>query len=875
MSRFLPLALTAALAGVPPIQAQSWQAAGSLPTGGAARTHCRAVQVGAAVYILGGTPFPSASEGAVHVLYPSNGGFGTPQFPLEEALLWVGIAVDNRNRIIVFGGQGAGNVTGDDYEWTVTDGNNGGIAGRSSQAPDARFSVATNDANLVYSLGGGPGAAASTAQPNSARVERYDGVGNAWTVRAPMPSGRADAGACYDGQGHVLVAGGFDAVGVPTTQVLQYDEATDTWSDSSVPPLPVPLTGLALVLGADQRVYAIGGHDGTATQATSFVLDAAHTGWATGPVMAHARQHFGALLVSDDYIWVFGGEDDGGGTSSAERLFTPVCPEIVVQPTALAAFPDTSAGFVVRAVGAPPLVYQWRRNGVPLADGPTGSGSTVSGAHTEQLGVTRVGTGDLGSYDCVVSNGCGPTSSAAVALGLRAVPRPTGPFVAESRHPQGALSSYARAIDGTDIGGYGIFPHAVYNQISRPLRWPTVGGPAEDLTPPNSVGGAVLAVAGPVLAGWYWWPFTTSQGTAYYKQACIWNGGIAGHANIQLQGWDIGWINATDGQHHTGTLLQDETSFYSVAYYWPTVTRFPTPLTSAAGNATAMDGDRQFGNSGQRAQMWHRSVGTNFDLHPAGATTSYVLGARDGQQVGSIANGGVTQATLWTGSNASAVSLHPTGAASSIARAARAGYQVGSVGAPLRHAALWRGDAATVVDLHAYLAPDFTSSDAYGIDVAADGTIIVVGEGNNSTTGRVEALVWRGRVADFWQDADRVSLTTGGSVPMHLDASAAHAGATYIVLGSLSGSVPGTLITPSLRVPLNFDLYTSFFLQVPNALIVPSVGVLDGNGRADTTFVLPALPGNGPLLATHAYVLLSPALVPDYASHPLALTLDP
>jgi hypothetical protein len=63
--------------------------------------------------------------------------------------------------------------------------------------------------------------------------------------------------------------------------------------------------------------------------------------------------------------------------------------------------------FFVRVAGPGPHAYQWRLNGVVLADGTQASGAVVTGAKTSRLAIMNAGTADEGSYDCVVSLACG------------------------------------------------------------------------------------------------------------------------------------------------------------------------------------------------------------------------------------------------------------------------------------------------------------------------------------------------------------------------------------------------------------------------------------------------------------------------------------
>ena len=80
-------------------------------------------------------------------------------------------------------------------------------------------------------------------------------------------------------------------------------------------------------------------------------------------------------------------------------------PTILRQPVDLSAFPGESATFSVDAIGNPQPGYQWRKNGVLIAD------ATASG-----FSITGVNTNDAASYDVVVANNQGSVTSAVVTL---------------------------------------------------------------------------------------------------------------------------------------------------------------------------------------------------------------------------------------------------------------------------------------------------------------------------------------------------------------------------------------------------------------------------------------------------------------------------
>ncbi len=123
--------------------------------------------------------------------------------------------------------------------------------------------------------------------------------------------------------------------------------------------------------------------------------------------------------------------------------------------------------------------------------------------------------------------------------------------------------------------------------------------------------------------------------------------------------------------------------------------------------------------------------------------------------------------------------------------------------------------------------------------------------------------------------ADRATLSvgTGGTQTLSLDAGTAQAGQPYALAGSLSGVRPGV---PAGRwtVALNPDAY--FFLTVlhPNTPpLTASAGRLDSSGRATVRFVLPAglplsLVG---LRLDHAFAVLSGGGF-AHASNPMALS---
>ena len=93
-------------------------------------------------------------------------------------------------------------------------------------------------------------------------------------------------------------------------------------------------------------------------------------------------------------------------------------PITVTTPTNLVVCSGSSAAFTVSAAGQPTLTYQWRKNGVNLANG-----GAISGVTTTTLTINPTVVGDAGNYDVVVTDGFGqPLASPAATLTVNARP---------------------------------------------------------------------------------------------------------------------------------------------------------------------------------------------------------------------------------------------------------------------------------------------------------------------------------------------------------------------------------------------------------------------------------------------------------------------
>jgi len=112
----------------------------------------------------------------------------------------------------------------------------------------------------------------------------------------------------------------------------------------------------------------------------------------------------------------------GAVTSAVAVLTVLLPPSITAQPTSLTNNIGTTAGFSLTATGTSPLNYQWRLNGVNLANG-----TRISGATGPAITISGIQSADGGSYTAVVGNSAGSVTSVVATLTVLTPPSITTP----------------------------------------------------------------------------------------------------------------------------------------------------------------------------------------------------------------------------------------------------------------------------------------------------------------------------------------------------------------------------------------------------------------------------------------------------------------
>ena len=91
-------------------------------------------------------------------------------------------------------------------------------------------------------------------------------------------------------------------------------------------------------------------------------------------------------------------------------------------------------------------------------------------------------------------------------------------------------------------------------------------------------------------------------------------------------------------------------------------------------------------------------------------------------------------------------------------------------------------------------------------------------------------------------DVSSISLASGGAQNLDLySPPSVFAGQLYLLLGSTSGTSPGTPLGGGITLPLNVDAYTLVVAQFAGGGLYPgAVGTVDADGRANAAVNLPA-----------------------------------
>ncbi|MCB9877993.1 MAG: hypothetical protein H6835_10370 [Planctomycetes bacterium] len=145
-----------------------------------------------------------------------------------------------------------------------------------------------------------------------------------------------------------------------------------------------------------------------------------------------------------------------------------------------------------------------------------------------------------------------------------------------------------------------------------------------------------------------------------------------------------------------------------------------------------------------------------------------------------------------------------------------------------------------------------------------------------SVTGAVSAVMMRGHSGNLIAKPSSMSAASGGTQTFVIDAGPSHAFNIYALVGSMSGTRPGTQFPAfgPLVVPLVSDSWTQATIELFNSSIYSNtLWITDANGRATATFNLPPATGIAAIDLYHAVVGLDLSLLETFVTEPSALRI--
>ncbi|MHC4816137.1 MAG: hypothetical protein ACYTFN_24015, partial [Planctomycetota bacterium] len=148
------------------------------------------------------------------------------------------------------------------------------------------------------------------------------------------------------------------------------------------------------------------------------------------------------------------------------------------------------------------------------------------------------------------------------------------------------------------------------------------------------------------------------------------------------------------------------------------------------------------------------------------------------------------------------------------------------------------------------------------------------------TPGNPIGDIFVSRLGGLYGDVHQISISAGGTQKLTVDAGWAHAGRSYWIFGSVTGTTPGVTLGSAVGVvtiPLVPDWYTDITIAVPNnPFLVKTKGTLNASGQALASVNIPKIadPSAIGLVFHHAYLVYDAKSNNFYmASNPVPLTL--
>ena len=368
------------------------------------------------IYVLGGnTTIPTSVE---TLPFNTNAWTNAASLPTARIAPGASLADSNGITISVFGGKTNNKAVKDGIIYNPA-GANGALGGMNS----GRYSFAFAGDNFgnVYAMGG-----KDANERLLAATERYIPSTGKWAKMADLPEARFNFCASV-GNGGLMTFGGSTAASAATTNVYRFNGIG--WD--ALAPMPVATSGSAVVSGANNFVYVVGGTGTNGSRLNTVqIYNAVTNTWQVGTPLPVGVSNESVVLDSFGNLVVIGGI--GSANTSVSSVW--ISPQESAPPV------FTSFGFGGIVVAGTNFTYQAAAQGNPaptfsLSIAPPGmtiSNGLVSWTPT----LTQIGTFDV---TVTASN---PSGSVDQSFQVTVAPPPVTGFTASNITANGLSLSW-------------------------------------------------------------------------------------------------------------------------------------------------------------------------------------------------------------------------------------------------------------------------------------------------------------------------------------------------------------------------------------------------------------------------------------------------
>lgn len=272
------------------------------------------------------------------------------------------------------------------------------------------YALAANGPTLVAG-----GAFTRIGNRAASRLAQFDGT--QWLpVGTGIPAGEVYAIEPFDND--LFIGGSFDRAGsVVANNIVRWDGTQFLNTGSGANGSVLSITTLGDRVFAGGTFTTIGGVSSSKVaifegvwRAIGGVSDNAGGGLVTQVRTIRNDVHFVGRFVSGP---------SGSANLWARWLDRGAPPDVTVASPVVAQNANTDVQLALTVESASPVTVAWRRNNMPVVNGPAGAspqGGTVAGAGSLHLSVSGVRLSDAGVYEATLVNACGTTVSPLITL---------------------------------------------------------------------------------------------------------------------------------------------------------------------------------------------------------------------------------------------------------------------------------------------------------------------------------------------------------------------------------------------------------------------------------------------------------------------------